>query len=131
NYATALTAHVAAKNAAESATENKDEVRETGEDFVRTIVRMLQANPDVTDAQRESLGIPVHDSVRTPIAAPTVQPVLIPRDTLHLGRTFRIVTAEEPNRRGKAAGVANYLIFAKVGGTTPPASITECYNICM
>ncbi|MFH0888856.1 MAG: hypothetical protein V1871_06575 [Planctomycetota bacterium] len=67
NWQTAYVAHQTAQNAAESAAENKDAVRDAGKDAIRAVVGMIQKHPDLTDAQRETLGITVPDREPTPI----------------------------------------------------------------
>ena len=65
-WATDYQAQIAARNAARAATETKDESRDDTESLVRSVVRQLQANPQLTDAQRELLGITVPDTTPTP-----------------------------------------------------------------
>jgi hypothetical protein len=64
----AYDAHQLAHNAAQSAAEIKDEARAAAKDAVRPVVGMLQKNPGLTDAQRETLGITVPDREPTPTA---------------------------------------------------------------
>jgi hypothetical protein len=56
-----------------SAREQKDEKRVTAEMIIRSIVRQFQASPDVTDAQRQAMGLPVRDSVRSLAAEPDMR----------------------------------------------------------
>src|SRR3989339_1054932 len=58
----AYVAHQTARNAAYAAAETKDEARDAAREAVRIVAGMIQKNPDLTDAQREILGITVPDT---------------------------------------------------------------------
>jgi hypothetical protein len=70
-FEVAFNAHNTAAQAASAAKETKNTNRSTAEETIRSIVRQIQANPDVTDAQRAGLGITVKntDVVSTSAAA--------------------------------------------------------------
>ncbi|MFH1231348.1 MAG: hypothetical protein V1709_07625 [Planctomycetota bacterium] len=68
NWQVGYVAHQTAHNAAQSAAENKDELRGVGKDTVRAVAGMLQKHPNLTDAQRATLGITVLDTNPTPIS---------------------------------------------------------------
>jgi hypothetical protein len=68
NWQLAYVAHQTAHNAAQAAAETKDEARAAAKEAVRPVVGMLQKNPGLTDAQRETLGITVPDREPTPTA---------------------------------------------------------------
>jgi hypothetical protein len=59
-------AHQVARNAAQSATEVKDEDRVTLATAIRLVIQLLQKHPAFTNAQREALGVTVPDLIRTP-----------------------------------------------------------------
>jgi len=65
-WASDYQAHIVAKNAAQAATVTKDNTRDDTESVVRRVVKQLQANPQLTDGQREMLGITVPDTTPTP-----------------------------------------------------------------
>ncbi|MFH0888244.1 MAG: hypothetical protein V1871_03450 [Planctomycetota bacterium] len=62
----AYTAHQTAQNAAQAAAETKDETRSAAKDAVRPVVGIIQKNPALTDAERETLAITVPDKNPTP-----------------------------------------------------------------
>ncbi|MFA5793484.1 MAG: hypothetical protein WC980_00230 [Candidatus Brocadiia bacterium] len=62
----AYAAHQTAHNAAQAAAEVKDESRALSKEAVRIVVGMIQKNPALTDADRQTLAITVPDLTRTP-----------------------------------------------------------------
>lgn len=118
-----FTAHIAAKQAAMAAKQTKDEARATCTAAIRPLVRRLQASPQVSDAERASLGI----NVRTqpgPIGPPTTAPLVSIECGQRLQHTLRFVDASTPTRRAKPPGVMGVEIWNKVG-TTPPVGEGE------
>jgi hypothetical protein len=67
-WRTAYHSHITAHNNAQAAAETKEESRDGLESGIRILVRKIQANPSVTDAQREQLGITVPDKIKTPLS---------------------------------------------------------------
>jgi hypothetical protein len=56
---------------------DKNDARKVFEKETRAAIRRyLSYNPDVTNKDREDLGIPVHDTTHTPIPAPSTRPAL-------------------------------------------------------
>jgi hypothetical protein len=56
---------------------NKKEAKEALTHSVRAFVRgYLTYNPAVSDADKENMGLPLHDGTRTPVPAPTTIPEL-------------------------------------------------------
>jgi len=66
NWDISFDAHLVAKNASQAATEVKDENRVTFQADIRTVAQLLQKHPNLTDEQREILGLTVPDLIRTP-----------------------------------------------------------------
>lgn len=60
--------HIAAQNQAQAATERKDKDMKSLKSFIRILTRKIQANPSITNAMREKLGITVPDKIRTPLS---------------------------------------------------------------
>jgi len=81
-WSVAYSQHLAAQNAAQGATETKEEKRDAGEAVIRKFVKIIQARPGVSDANREGLGVTVRDTTLTPLSedivrttpAPTLKP---------------------------------------------------------
>jgi hypothetical protein len=54
---------------------NKNEARDTLKTSIRSFVKAYLAyNPAVSDADKENMGLPLHDGTRTPVPAPTTIP---------------------------------------------------------
>lgn len=94
---------------------------------VRSLVRVLQANPQLTDAQRRALAITVPDRNPTPVGPLTISPLL---EVLGMsGRTYvlRLGNVNAPTSRRKPAGArqAFIYVFAEINGQTPPANVMD------
>src|SRR5689334_19886518 len=59
---------------ANAAVQGKNDCRSLYQDFIRSLVNIVQSSPNVTDAQRQSLGITVRATTRTPVGAPSTKP---------------------------------------------------------
>ena len=121
-----LTAHVAAQANAQSACATKDGNRTALEALIRALVRRLQASPDVSDAEREALGITVPDSVATAAAIPTTRPICQVDTSQRLQHTISFTDESTPTRKAKPAGVMGAEIWVKIGPTPPvdPGELT-------
>ena len=78
-----LTAYETAFNAAQNPNRgkvdvlNKNETKEALIEALRTFIKgYLTYNPAVSDADKENMGLPLHDGTRTPTSAPTTIPEL-------------------------------------------------------
>ena len=78
-WATDYPAHIAAQQAAAAATQTKNASRDTYESVVRPLVRRLQADAAVDDAEKAALGITVPDSEPTPTG---LRPIRIPQSEI-------------------------------------------------
>jgi hypothetical protein len=100
----------------------KDEAKKAVITNVRTLVRIIQGNPAVTNEQRTELGITVR---KTPASRPV--PADAPATDIKSvnGRTVRIRLHDSVGglRRGKPPLVAGATIFTFIG-TSPPADPT-------
>jgi hypothetical protein len=122
-FNTSFADHIAAKQAAQAAKQNKDEARGGLTAAIRPLVRRLQASSAVTDAERASLGITV-PAEGGPIGPPATRPVGIVECGQRLQHTLRFVDENTPTRRAKPAGVLGCEIWMHVG-TAPPAGETD------
>jgi hypothetical protein len=118
-----VTAKESARNAYANAVQASTTARANAEVAVRMLVRRLQASPTVTDAQRQSLGIPVRDRERTPKGAPTTPPQGSVDTTLRLAHTVAFRGAN--GKRGKPKEAVGCEIWVKVG-EEPPVDPSEC-----
>lgn len=118
-FGSALGTHTTAQTAAQSARAAKDAARDAVVATARQIVATLQSNTAVTPAQKEAIGIPVHDSGRSPVPPPSVLPGVVLETTRRLEQTLRIVDSADPTRKAKPQGVSAWQVFVKVGPTQP------------
>ena len=95
-YNTTFNANIAAQNAAQSAAQAKNAARASLEEVLRILVRKIQANAAITNAQRESLGISLRGMGRSPVGTPTT-----------------------PTSKAKPEGVLGCEIWVKIGGAAP------------
>lgn len=117
-------AHVAAKNAAQAATQNKDAARAGLEAAIRALVQRLQAGPDVDDTERAALRITVPDRVPSAVPVPTTRPVVRIDASQRLQHRLAFADEATPTRTRKPAGASAVEIWVKVDGP-PPVDATE------
>lgn len=121
-WASAYPAHVTAAAAATSARAAKDGARVSYVALLRALVRRLQASPDVSDAERASLGITIPDPGSGPIGPPTTKPVVSVECGQRLQHTTKFTDEATPTRKAKPAGVLGAEIWVNVlaiGQPTP------------
>ena len=121
NWQPGYAAQQTAKNAAQAATETKDELRDTGKEAVRPLVGLIQAYPGLTDGERAILGITVPDRQPTP-ASPdyiaTLAPPLLLLDWSGRGLVvihFGVNPSNEKNN-GKPQGIFGARIWCRQDG---------------
>lgn len=123
DFNAALAAHDAAQVAAKSARGAKDTAKKNLFTEIRSLVKIIQAHPGVTDEQRLALGINVPKDNRTPVPVPTARPDPDVRDIDELTHTLRLVDSET-NKTAKPAGVAGIEIWGKVVPPGDPAPVS-------
>ena len=82
----------------------------------RQIARQINNLMNVTDDQRQALGLTIRDTP-TPVPAPGVAPVVFAE--LVGGRSVKITLRQNSNLRARPEGVADALIFTHLGPTAP------------
>jgi hypothetical protein len=122
-FNTGFAAHITAKNAAQAARRSKDEARAGLTSAVRPLVRRLQASSQVSNAERDALGITVAEEP-TPIGPPTTAPICSIECGARLQHTLRFADETTPSRKAKPAGVLGCEIWHYIG-TTPPAGAEQ------
>lgn len=114
-------AHVAAANAAQNARQAKDADRSALVAAIRPLVRRLQASPDVSDAERASLGITI-PAPPAPIGTPTTNPVVTIDTSRRLQHTIHFTDSDTPGKKAKPDGVLGaevWIAVLPVGSPTP------------
>jgi hypothetical protein len=83
----------------------KNEAKEALIQALRTFIKgYLSYNPAVSDADKENMGVPLHDGTRTPIPAPTTIPEL-ELDSSVIRQIIAYFRDAGSDRRGKPAHV--------------------------
>ncbi len=118
-WETAYPAHVTAVASAQSARAEKDAARAGYVSLVRSLVKRLQASPQVNDAERAALGITIPDSNPTPDGPPTSAPISNIECSGRLRHKINFADENTPTRKAKPAGVLGAEIWCKVGAPAP------------
>lgn len=116
DWDTTYTAQQAAQAAAEGATAAKVAAKAEYIALIRSAVNRIQANPAVTNQQRESLGVTVRDSDPSPVPVPTEAPLASVDTSKRFQHTVTILGPD--GGRGKPEGVKAAEVWVKIGGTT-------------
>jgi hypothetical protein len=109
----------AAQAAVNSAVQAKNDSRDGFEELIRELANIMQSSPQVTDAQRQSLGLNVRSTTRTATGAPTSRPVATIDTSHRLRHTINFVDELTPTSRAKPDGVQGCEIWMKVGDPAP------------
>ena len=109
----------AAQAAVNSAVQAKNDSRSGYENLIRSLANIIQSSPQVTDAQRQALGLNVRPTTRTATGAPTSRPVATIDTSQRLRHTINFVDELTPTSRAKPDGVQGCEIWMKVGEPAP------------
>jgi hypothetical protein len=104
---------------ANSAVQGKNDSRSLYQDLIRSYVNIVQSSPEVTDAQRQALGITVRSTTRAAVGPPTSKPMANVDTTQRLRHTINFVDELTPTTRAKPDGVQGCEIWTKVGDPAP------------
>ncbi|MDT5123620.1 MAG: hypothetical protein QOC96_3102 [Acidobacteriota bacterium] len=119
DWQTKYAANTTAQAAAQSARQAKDDSRAATEGIVRSLVGKLQASPNVTDAQRQSLAITVRSATRTATGAPTSKPLAQVDISQRLRHIISFLDELTPTSRAKPDGVQGCEIWIFIGANAP------------
>ncbi|MEZ6126122.1 MAG: hypothetical protein R3C49_23585 [Planctomycetaceae bacterium] len=119
NWLDKVDAATVARDAAKAATDAKDEARRSLEELVRTGIRMIQADPGITNEARLEAGLPVHKTTRTPVPPPSTAPTGQVLATERLEQSVMYSDALTPTRRGRPEGVTGCEVYVAVSDTPP------------
>ena len=114
-----LPAHKKAKADAHAAAQAKDAAGDAYVKAIRGLVKMLEANPSFTPAQRAAMGLPAHSAVRTVIGAPVTRPVGRIEPSSPHTLVLHFVDETTPTRRAKPDGVQGCQVWLFVGDAAP------------
>ncbi|MDR0756229.1 MAG: hypothetical protein LBF85_00070 [Tannerella sp.] len=97
----------------------KDEARDSLKTVIRQFVKEhLQYNSLVTNGDRESMGLPIHDTKPTPPRIPTEMPIGEIDFSIHLRHIITVKDGKLTGRR-KPPQVHGFEVWHKVGGAPP------------
>jgi hypothetical protein len=116
------TARLEAKNNAKVATDAKNKARRDAAENARLLARLVQANPNVTDAQKTALGVTVPKSGKTPVPVPATQPIGRVDDIEEMMHIMRI-SDSATNKAAKPDGVDGTEIWMKIVDAGAPQPI--------
>jgi hypothetical protein len=85
----------------------------------RMLVAVCEAWPQMTDAKRSALNIPIRDRVPTPRPRPSTAPLLNGVSQLGLTLKVSLRDAADQTRQGRPAGVLGATILTHVGEEAP------------
>jgi hypothetical protein len=124
-WTTSFGAHNTAQLAAKSATAAKDTARTDLELLLREVAQFVQGRSATTDAQRQSLGLPVYDGTRTPTAPITSRPIIRVDTAQRMRHTIRVTDEGTPNSRRRPEGAMGFELWCKHGGPLP-SGLADC-----
>lgn len=102
----------------------KRSTRKNLTEYGRMLARIIQAAPTVTDEQRIDLGLPVRDTLPTPIQPPDLAPVAEVAEMNGWKAKFKVRPAGSEGRSSRPEGVALIQAYSFVG-PTPPGNVNE------
>jgi len=125
-WAGSYSAHSTAQAAAQSMRQLKDDSRGDLESSIRTLARQIQANPAVSDAQREAMGLTVADTTPTPVVTASTRPVVTVDSSERLRHVIAFTDEATPTKKAKPKGVMGAEIWVKIGDPAPtdPSELT-------
>lgn len=80
---------------------------------------MIQANNHISDVARKEAGVPVHKTTRTPVTAPTTEPVGFVMASDRLEHLLTYADSTTPTRRARPTGVTGVEIYLYIGDQAP------------
>ena len=120
-WETSFQSAIQQRDAARAAVVAKDTERKALVEFIRSVARQIQADPNVSDSSKMQAGLPVHSSSRTPAPIPTTSPVVTIEPTQVQEHTIRLMDDENPHRRSRPRGVMSCEVIGFVGNSHPGA----------
>jgi hypothetical protein len=112
-------AFVTARSELAAATQTKNQRRASSKAMLRKMVRVLQANPNMTDTDRAELDITVPDTTRTRAAVPTTRPVMKISTAESLRHVLDFFDETTPNSKAKPEGILGCEISCQIDGPEP------------
>jgi hypothetical protein len=111
--------------------ETKTQARSDAEGVVRRLVKKINAAPAINNTMRAKVGLPDHDTTKTPSAPPATRPLLRIEATGHYTLTLHIVDNATPTHTAKPAGAHACEIAIHVGDVAPsdPAAFVRLAQV--
>ena len=115
-----------AQNAAKASTQTKQERRDAAEEMLRKFVKMIQARPGTTDAQRAGLGVTIPDRVPTPTDPEAIRRISPPEMELDYSKPQQVTVHAGPypkdERQNGFKKPATGFELEKIDGVIPPGT---------
>jgi hypothetical protein len=86
---------------------------------IRQYAKVIKLNLGVSNEAKIGLGLTINDSGRTPVPAPTTEPVISVASGAPLQQILRFVDATTPDRRARPAGVTGMMLVRSIGTAEP------------
>lgn len=118
-YSAALTTAVDPSTKTKASVAAKDSAKATMLVTLRPYAQQIKNNLGVTNDAKVALGLNIPDPSRSPVPAPTTQPLLSIVGALPLQISLRFSDASTPDKRAKPKGVVGLQLFVYVGATVP------------
>lgn len=110
---------ISTRDAAKSATVEKDESRSAYETKIRQLAQKIQNDPAVSEGLKVDAGLPAYSKTRTPVPVPTTSPIA-EIDASQIREHFiRFTDSASPNARIRPRGVMGVEVSVAVGNTAP------------
>jgi hypothetical protein len=118
-FITAYAAWLDPEKRTSAVTRTKNETRDAYKKGLRDFLKEhVTYNKLVTNADRENMELPVHDTTPTHIVDPTTMPVGEVDPSVHQRHAIRVIDSVTPGR-GLPPGVSGFETWRVVGGETP------------
>ncbi|HQU83511.1 MAG TPA: hypothetical protein PKY59_10315 [Pyrinomonadaceae bacterium] len=127
DFATALTAHLAAQADARSKTQSKDASRKILEDAIRFLIQQAKLKK-IPESQIAAMGVPVGESSALP--STVTKPTAKVDTSQRFQHTIDFADEATPNSKQKPRGVFGCEICVKIGGA-PPVGPDECETLAI
>lgn len=103
---------------------NKDAARNQAVETFRVYATQVKGNLGVSDEMKLALGLHLNDTTRSPIPAPTTEPLLAIIDARSGVHTLRYADSTTPTSRSKPAGTIQLQLWVAIE-VEPTADVTK------
>ena len=116
---TSFTALHQKRDAAKAATSEKVLRREGAEELIRTLAKLIQADPEIPEPLKVDAGLPEHSKTRTPSTAPVSAPASEIEACNVMRHSIRFIDTDNTLSGARPKGVLGIEIYRFVGNEAP------------